>query len=304
MPTDFLFTAAPIYTEAPQSELSAPEISVSTVAPPAPISTEAPPAPTAAEIAPPAPTPTDFLFTAAPIPTEAPQSTPPVAKPSVASEAPPSPPVNSPLPALRVLPLGDSITWGWQPPNKATNGYRLEISKRANGSPLEFVGTQHSGDMTNNESEGYPGFTIKQIQNVMVLDSKPNVVLLHAGTNDLNGPGGPDNPYETAPTRLSLLIDQVNGKCPDAVIIVAKIIQGADPGLAERITAFNDGLPAIVANQVSQGRKVILVDQSVVGAAELVDGLHPSDAGYAHMGDIWFEGIQNVANQNLITAPV
>jgi len=29
-----------------------------------------------------------------------------------------------------------------------------------------------------------------------------------------------------------------------------------------------------------------------------------TDAGYAHMGDIWFEGVKAAAEKSLITAPV
>src|ERR1700744_3431141 len=75
----------------------------------------------------------------------------------------------------------------------------------------------------------WSGKTIKFIADHVgpSLHQRPNIILLHAGTNDMN----PDPrvategnvPRETA-NRLGSLIDQMIQDCPDAVILVAKIM--------------------------------------------------------------------------------
>lgn len=182
---------------------------------------------------------------------------------------------------MRILPLGDSITWGWQPAYRqnGTDGYRAPLRGRllASGVPgVEFVGTQHSGFMLNNDNEGHPGFTIKQIQDVMGpgLKMKPNIVLLHAGTNDLGGPKSEEE-LRAAPERLGSLVDDIVKVLPDAVVFVAKIIQAKDSDTASNVRRFNQAVPDIVNARVSKGFKVRAVDQSVVGVDELIDTLHP-----------------------------
>lgn len=131
--------------------------------------------------------------------------------------------------------------------------------------------------MPNNENEGHPGFTISQIDNVMGpgLELRPNVVLLHAGTNDLNRPESANESWADAPKRLGSVIDNVLKACPDAVVIVAKIIQAANVQTASNLKTFNEAIPGVVEQKVKNGSKVTVVDQSVVGVDELVDKLHP-----------------------------
>ncbi|KAF2740955.1 SGNH hydrolase [Polyplosphaeria fusca] len=205
---------------------------------------------------------------------------------------------------LRILPLGDSITFGFQPSHPdGTNGYRYQLGQRLSGSDFSFVGTMRSGNMTDNYNEGHPGYTISQIQKVMAggLDLKPNVVLLHAGTNDLNRDANADESYSGAPARLGNLIDSILNVRPDALVLVAQIINAKKAETETRIKTFNKAVPGVVKKRVVQGHKVMIVDQSVVKASELVDGLHPTDGGYAHMGDVWFENLKAAADQDLIT---
>jgi lysophospholipase L1-like esterase len=132
--------------------------------------------------------------------------------------------------------------------------------------------------MPDKDNEGYSGYTISQIRGVAAkgLALRPNVVLLHAGTNDLNRGNPAYEPDAQAPTRLGLLLDDVLKANPNAVVIVAKIIQSKQVGLNNNIKAFNNALPAIIASRVQKGSKVSIVDMSVLSTtAELSDDLHP-----------------------------
>ena len=90
-------------------------------------------------------------------------------------------------PTLRILPLGDSITFGLESPDG--NGYRkrlrslLERERKVN---VEYKGTEHSGDMPNNCHAGWNAKTIQEVGEVMgpSLEQGADVILLHAGTND------------------------------------------------------------------------------------------------------------------------
>lgn len=105
---------------------------------------------------------------------------------------------------------------------------------------------------------------------------KPNVVLIHLATNDLNRYPAPSNePFDQTPARLGGLIDDVLKQLPDAVVFVAKIIQTKNSGTQGRINTYNAALPAIVKQRADKGSRVLLVDQSVIGTNELSDALHP-----------------------------
>jgi lysophospholipase L1-like esterase len=180
---------------------------------------------------------------------------------------------------LRILPLGDSITWGYIN-GGGSNGYRerLLADLTSAGYKVDFAGTQKSGTMADKDNEGYPGYTISQIRGVAAkgLALRPNVVLIHAGTNDLNRGNPASEPDAQAPTRLGQLLDDVLKANPNAVVIVAKIIQSKQAGLNNNIKTFNAALPAIVASRVAKGSKVSIVDMSVLSTtAELSDNLHP-----------------------------
>ena len=63
--------------------------------------------------------------------------------------------------SLRLMPLGDSVTWGYG--STDGNGYRkvLHDLLAQQGYVVDFVGTQKSGNMADAENEGFPGATIQ-----------------------------------------------------------------------------------------------------------------------------------------------
>lgn len=130
--------------------------------------------------------------------------------------------------------------------------------------------------MADNYNEGHSGYTINQINTVMgpALQMRPNVILLHAGTNDLNKVA-PIDPVASAPDRLGALIDNVLTVCPDAVLLVAKLINAADSASEANIQTYNEVVPGVVQERFNKGYKIATVDQSVVQASELIDGVHP-----------------------------
>jgi lysophospholipase L1-like esterase len=112
--------------------------------------------------------------------------------------------------------------------------------------------------MADNNNEGHDGAPIDQIASfaTAVLLQQPNVVLLHAGTNDMNLPLDPT----TAPDRLGNLIDQIIAACPDALILVAQIISSGSATTQQNIIQYNAAIPELVAARQANGSHVMIVD--------------------------------------------
>ncbi|KAG4442317.1 hypothetical protein IFR05_002168 [Cadophora sp. M221] len=188
---------------------------------------------------------------------------------------------------LKILPLGDSITYGFQ--STDGNGYRGELFAKlsGNGNTIDLVGSVRSGSMPANSNEGHNGATIDQIASYASasLASRPNVVLVHAGTNDMNLPLDPAG----APSRLGNLIDKILVTCPDALVLVSQIVTSGSAATRANILAYNEAIPGVVAARAAKGSKVMVVDMftRLLAPDNYADDLHPNDGGYKIMGDTW-----------------
>ena len=151
--------------------------------------------------------------------------------------------------------------------------------------------------MADNHCEGHNGAVISQIASFanLSLPERPNVVLLMAGTNDMNIPTDPD----TAPNRLGSLIDQITIACPDAAVLVAQLIHSGNAGTNDRIATYNNALVGVVAQRQKQGRHVLLAEgmSSALSEGDYNDTLHPNDSGYQKIANTWYSYL-NIANNN------
>jgi lysophospholipase L1-like esterase len=186
----------------------------------------------------------------------------------------------------------DSITYGYQ--STDGNGYRLELYNDLTGgynNTVDLIGSVQAGTMADNYNEGHSGATIDEIASFASLSlfELPNVVLIHAGTNDMNLPLDPAD----APTRLGNLIDTVLATVPDAVLLVAQIIPSGTQATEDNIVTFNAAIPGVVASRVAAGSKVLVVDMftRLTYPDDFTDDLHPNDQGYQIMGDVWYEAL-------------
>lgn len=122
------------------------------------------------------------------------------------------------------------------------------------------------------------------------------------GTNDMN-PSVATEPMDQAPQRLGALIDQTIAQCPDATILVAQIINAADPTQEANTMTYDDAVPGIVQTRAAAGHHVLTVDFRSITAADLIDGVHPNAEGYAKMGNIWAAALQTIP-EGWLQAPV
>ncbi|THV52258.1 hypothetical protein BGAL_0084g00180 [Botrytis galanthina] len=205
--------------------------------------------------------------------------------------------------SLRIQPLGNSITYGFL--SSDGNGFRLGLRNllTSAGNTVQYVGSVRAGNMSDNFNEGHPGAIISQIAEYakLSLPEDPNLVLLMAGTNDMNNF---DN-VTTAPDRLSGLIDEITSAVPNVTLIVAQLTPASNNTVDAAMVEFNSKIPDIVAAKVSAGQKVSTVNMmDYVTVNDLVDGLHPTDYGYQQMAKAWFAGIQQVQKNGWIDSPI
>ena len=200
---------------------------------------------------------------------------------------------------IRIMPLGDSITWGY-PDAPDTGGYRLtlyQLLTNANIS-MDFVGTQVSpapGLLYPNH-EGHSGFRIDQIDDPYFLGwvntiASPDVILLLIGTNDIGQNDDPTN----AVVRLDGLVSHITRDCPNAKVVVATLLPRSDTTDNNEInTLFNPFVPGLVAKHVANGEQVYFWDLHSAIALSDTDGLHPTPAGYIKIGKQWFDAFNSV----------
>jgi lysophospholipase L1-like esterase len=236
-------------------------------------------------------------------------------QPNGEQPAPAEPATFQPCPrdgsACAILPLGDSITFG---EGSSGGGYRVELFRHAvqASQSITFIGTAPPNGPTDvagqpfpRAHQGHQGFVINgggfspTASLSLVLEAAlpvldPHIVLLMAGTNDVNG----NNDLARAPARLVGLLDQIAASEPEALVVVAQLTPTRDAVLNARIETFNAAIAQELGALAAAGRHVALVDMYTPFVetpnyqnALLFDRLHPNDAGYAVMGDVWYEAI-------------
>lgn len=201
--------------------------------------------------------------------------------------------------ACKILPLGDSITWGIQ----YDGAYRVELFARAVAANqnITFTGSLSNGpDMVSNvpfpkNNEGHSGWTIDQDAGLVpspAFDTIPNIVLLMIGTNDVYAASG----QSEMPTRLGALLDKIIAAAPDALLVVGKITPLSNSSWTATVDTYNAAIPDLVQQRVTEGKHVMLVDLNTDFTPSMLssDGVHPNKSGYDFMGDVWYDAISSL----------
>ncbi|MFF9147327.1 FG-GAP-like repeat-containing protein [Streptomyces sp. NPDC014861] len=207
------------------------------------------------------------------------------------------------VPNLTVMPLGDSITQGAGSSTRSSYRAALWPQLVPRADQLDFVGSQKHGVLPDTDHEGHSGWLIDGIAaniDAWMEAAKPNVVLLHIGTNDMDR----GHQVSTAPARLAALIDQILAASPQTTVVVASLVPSTSSVVQARIDAYNAQIPGIVAARQAQGHKVAHVSMGALTTGDLRDRLHPNDAGYVKMAGVFAEGIARVARGGWISTHV
>jgi len=242
---------------------------------------------------------------------------PPTINPTAGpSEKPSTSPTKSPTEEyvrdLRIMPLGDSITKGFDTPG----GYRLPLffELESSGYNINFLGTMSDKVKIDNgvvvfpppgfdtDNEGHGGKTIQFFTDNIdtwfteIVES-PDIILLNVGTNDFNGAPDTSELMKTAIVRLDILIKKIANFRPMSHIIATTLIKKKEPENNEINRLFNPYVEDIVNNNAADGVRISFYDMyPVVPFDELIDGIHPSKVGYGLMADAWLEAIQALQN--------
>jgi lysophospholipase L1-like esterase len=191
---------------------------------------------------------------------------------------------------LKIMPLGDSITYGVGSPS--FDSYRNALYWRLNaaGVPVDYVGSLRSGTSPDPDNEGHKGWTIAQIAEHIddwLLTYRPDVILLHIGTNDMV------RAVADAPGQLRSLLDRIAADRPEAQVFVAEIVGLGDYRDAwsqrQRTAAYNEAVRRIVP---AEGANFHLVDQSTVHGIDMFNREHPNSYGYQKMAWNWYRALQ------------
>lgn len=204
--------------------------------------------------------------------------------------------------AVRIMPLGDSITLGtYTPTTPADPGqniaYRRKlysdlISLSGNRYGINFIGSLSHGLSANPpigdpNHEGHGGFTSNDVANNVtgwLNTNPPDIILLHIGTNG----------FTTSAAAVTTILDNISAwestNYP-VWVYVARIIQTVDGSL--NVTAFNDNVASMVASRGNN--RIIMVDQqagagliySTGTGGDMADNLHPNQSGYDKMATKW-----------------
>lgn len=205
---------------------------------------------------------------------------------------------------IRIMPLGDSITYDERlsdvedhpRPASQRSGYRNYLwymLKDANMN-VDFVGSQSAGQAItppfDTDNEGHPGWTSSEINEKIysyMLNSKPNMVLLHIGTNDH---GTSVHSVDNILTEIDTYEQESN---TSVRVLVALIIDRKDHD--KTIQSFNENLKKLITSRYENGDNVTLVDMyngAGLTSSDYADHTHPNDSGYKKMANVWFKAIQ------------
>ncbi len=230
---------------------------------------------------------------------------------------------------IKIMPLGDSITWGVNPDDPDSVGYRDFLYNQliSAGYIIDFVGSV-TGDGTDPNHEGHGGLEAYNpfASNLSLLDSltkflmnnPPDIILLHIGTNDISSSSDFEEGSSLANKVIDIL-DTIYFFNNSITTIVAKIIDRNDNETRHTITKnFNDTLEIKIDSLLgTRNQSIIIVD--MYNALELYFGtpvnsnqnftywtgsrpnsnrnlydLHPNTAGYGVMADLWFDSLRTV----------
>ena len=207
----------------------------------------------------------------------------------------------------RIMPLGDSHTHG----TIYHNTYRRALwhQLQAGGYNVDFVGSEHEnygGPPPNPDfdpdHQGQAGWRTEQIRDYaeqFARDAQPDIVLLHAGTNDVLQRQSPESTRD----ELSQVIDRLRAARPNVKILLAQLIPlvTAPPTPNNDINLLNALLPALARQKSTVLSPVVLVDINTGfnAATDLYDNIHLNQGGEEKMAARWYAALQA-----LLGAPV
>lgn len=204
--------------------------------------------------------------------------------------------------ALRILPLGDSITQA----NHEHMGYRFWLWKMLaeEGLATNFVGTQDSNYQGNPDypsdfdlnHEGHWGWRSDEVLAMLpewLQHYDADIALIHLGTNDCLQSQAPQETLG----ELSQIITLVREDNPNTKLVLSPLGPTTWQGSA-CLEEVNQGLLSLQQQLSTANSPIILTttDQTLDPSKHLYDGLHPNAQGEQHMATAWLSAIKSLLN--------
>ena len=230
------------------------------------------------------------------------QPAPFVPQPVPDTPTPVPPPAPAPVPRIsvtRILAFGDSMTEGTTSTPVAglfaldaglPRSYPFQLQtllrERYSEQTVEVFNGGRAGRRATQDRERF---------NAAMSDARPQVILLMEGANDLNAPfeagEGINDRIRTTTNALEDMIRDAGARqIPVFLATLPPQRPGAPKaGAAAFVTRFNDALRAMAAKK---GAEIVDVFSGLTTADIGQDGLHPTEAGYRRIAEIWLQALK------------
>ena len=227
---------------------------------------------------------------------------------------------------IKLMPLGDSITWGTNPDDANSPGYRRSLYQQLTsaGYNVDFVGSLNGGlpNDFDRDNEGHPGWSagapVFSSNNNMhtylpgfLSAVNPDVVLLLIGTNDISEEATDwEKTASEVADAIKSLIDIIYNFNSNIKIFLGTIIDRADDQYRhDKTVSVNSLLPTTIASlPTDEKSKVTIIDiytpmgnyysnhsdsNFTYQSGDNTNLLHPNNTGYQTMANTWFNALQN-----------
>lgn len=197
---------------------------------------------------------------------------------------------------VRIMPLGDSITYGYGEvaDESLVTGYRQPLfeSLKSSGKYVDFVGDRSNGsrvvppfDVDHQGVRGIADYEVADYVYNWLVAHPAEIVLLHVGTNAFN----------TDPVDVENILEEIDryetAYSTQITVILARIINRKTPTIDT--TIFNDNIQDLAEARIAAGDKIVIVDQenALTYPTDMWDNLHPLNTGYSKMAGVWKDAV-------------
>jgi lysophospholipase L1-like esterase len=192
----------------------------------------------------------------------------------------------------RIMPLGDSITSGFNsPPHWGYRGPLWSLLTNG-GATIDYVGEFQDGpnsfpDPDHQSTLGQTADGVVSLVPSLMAQYKPDIVLLMIGSNDIEGGDEPS----VLGSEISQILDMIAEQLPGTITYVSTLTP-LSPGMdgSEAIPLANQEIRSAVAQAQAEGQRVRVVEPNL-SLDDLVDGVHPNGDGNGKIAQAFFNAM-------------
>ena len=214
----------------------------------------------------------------------------------------PAPPAPAPVPRIsvtRILAFGDSMTEGTTS-TPVAGLFALDAGlPRSYPFQLQTLLRERYAEQTvevfNGGRAGRRASQDRERFNAAMSDTRPHVILLMEGANDLNAPfESGEGINDRIRTTTNAIEDMVRDAGARQIPVFLATLPPQRPGAPKAgaagfVTRYNDALRAMASKK---GAEIVDLFSQLTTAEIGQDGLHPTEAGYRRIAEIWLQALK------------